>query len=151
MKNWISKLVLKLWWMLNPEQPRCKANPSGLEVTGECVIVKLHKVNDMSAGGIALVTSTVDKNQLAQQIGELIDAGDLALASPQLKGISVGDHVFFPRYAGTHYPIAGVDYWVMTYRHICGKASKLPDFMVWGARDSTEVFGMNQTHEAQAA
>jgi chaperonin GroES len=121
-----------------------RKNESGLEVTGECVLVKLLKVEETSKGGIVLVQSTQDKNQLAQQIGFLIDAGDIAMQSSNLKGINIGDPVFFPRYSGTHFPVAGVDYWVMTYRHICGKATKLPDFMVWGAVDSTEVFPLNE-------
>ena len=128
-----------------------RPNEAGLEVTGECVLVKLHKVEEVSKGGIMLVQSSVDKNQLAQQIGQLIDAGEEAMNSPNLNGIDIGDHVFFPRYAGTHYPVGGVDYWVMACRHICGKASKLPDFMVWGARDDIETFGVNAAATEQAA
>ncbi len=120
-----------------------RKNESGLEVTGEAVLVRLNKVENVTKGGIQLVTSTQDKNQLAQQIGILIDAGDEAMKAPQLKGIKIGDPVFFPRYAGTHFPVGGVDYWVMVAKQICGKATKLPDFMVWGARDTDEVFGVN--------
>jgi chaperonin GroES len=128
-----------------------RKNPSGLEVTGECVLVRLHKVEEKSSGGIMLVSSTQDKNQLAQQIGVLVDAGDEAMKSPNLKGIKIGDNVFFPRYAGTHYPVDDVDYWVMSSRHICGKASKLPDFMVWGAKGDVETFGVNAAPEQAAA
>ena len=127
-----------------------RSNPSGLEVTGDCVLVRLHKVEEVSKGGIVLVQTTVDRNQLAAQIGLLVDAGDEAMKSKELRGIKIGDAVFFPRYAGSHFPIGGVDYWVMTNRHICGKASKLPDFMVWGADSSAEVFGSGLP-EQQAA
>jgi co-chaperonin GroES (HSP10) len=125
-----------------------RKNDSGLEVTGECVLVKLLKVEEVSKGGIILAQSTQDRNQLAQQIGFLIDAGDLAMQSVNMQGIKIGDPVFFPRYSGTHFPVDGVDYWVMLCRHICGKATKLPDFMVWGARDSIEVFGVNAEQAA---
>lgn len=120
-------------------------NKSGLKVTANKVLVELHKVAEKTPGGILIPQSTQDKEQLAQQLGTLLDWGSTAPLYPELEGIQLGDVVLFPRYRGQHYPVDGVDYWIMKADDIFGKAERLPDFVLRGADSTREVFGANDS------
>jgi chaperonin GroES len=118
-------------------------NKSGLTVTGDKILVLLMTVEKKTAGGILLPQVSIDKEQMAQQMGTLIHVGSVANKSPQLEGIAIGDTVLFARYAGQHYPVDGQKYYVMRASDVLGKATKLPDYMLKGAAASHEVFGVN--------
>lgn len=107
------------------------------------VLVRLHKVEEKTAGGILLPQAAQDKEQLAQQIGTLVGWGKQAKNAPELDGIELGDTVFFHRYTGAHFPVDGVDFWVMKATQILGKTTRLPDFMLKGAESTASVFGVN--------
>jgi chaperonin GroES len=119
------------------------SNDSGLKVTGDKILVRLHKVEEKTSGGIILAGSTQEKEQMAQQIGTLVDWGDQAKDAPELKGITLGDTLLFHRYTGAHFPVDGVDYWIMKSSQILGKATKLPDFVIKGADSSLQHFPAN--------
>ena len=69
--------------------------------------------------------------------------GDQAKDAPELKGITLGDTLLFHRYTGAHFPVDGVDYWIMKSSQILGKATKLPDFVIKGADSSLQHFPAN--------
>jgi chaperonin GroES len=118
-------------------------NQSGLKVTANKVLIELLKVQEKTAGGIFIPQASQEKEQLAQQLGTVIDMGSTAKDYPEMEGIEIGDTVFFPRYRGAQFPVDGVDYWVMKAEDILGKATKLPDFVMKGADSSMQVFGAN--------
>jgi chaperonin GroES len=119
-------------------------NESGFVPTGDLLVVRLRKVEEKTAGGIVLPGSVTDKHQLAETTGEVVAMGQTASAHPRMHGIIVGDSVLFPRYSGHHFPVDGVDYWIMEARSVLGKAEKLPDYLLKGAESSKEVFGANE-------
>ncbi len=116
-------------------------NESGLIVTGDKVLVKPWKVEEKTAGGIILAESTKEKEQMAQQIGQLVAIGPGAEKAKELIGISLGDAVVFPRYPGAEFFFDGERYWVMRVDSILGKLTKLPDYLLRGAESSLSVFG----------
>lgn len=118
-------------------------NPSGLTVTADKILVQLLKVEEKTSGGIVLPGLTQDKEQMAQQIGTLIDWGSTAAAADELEGIKLGDVVLFHRYAGQHFPVDGVDYWIMKASQILGKCEKLPDYVLGSAQSTMSLFGAN--------
>ena len=118
-------------------------NISGLTVTGDKVLVKPFKVEEKTAGGIVLPQVSQDKEQMAQQMGTLVEIAAGAKNAPELQGINVGDVVVFPRYQGAEFPIDGVRYWIMRASSILGKATRLPDYVLKGAESSMAVFGAN--------
>jgi chaperonin GroES len=112
-------------------------NKSGLTVTGDKI------VEEKTMGGILLPQASQDKEQMAQQMGTLVQCGEIASKAPQMQGIEVGDTVLIARYAGQHFPVDGQNYWIMRATDVLGKATKLPDYMIRGAEASHEVFGVN--------
>lgn len=118
-------------------------NESGLMVTGNRVLIRPVKVEEKTAGGIVIPQISQDKEQMAQQLGTLVDWGSDAIHAPELEGIEIGDVVFFPRYRGADFPVNGERYWVLRAEDILGKATKLPDYVLNAARSSLEVFGAN--------
>jgi chaperonin GroES len=118
-------------------------NKSGLTVTGDKILVLLMKVEEKTMGGILLPQASQDKEQMAQQMGTLVQCGEIASKAPQMQGIEVGDTVLIARYAGQHFPVDGQNYWIMRATDVLGKATKLPDYMIRGAEASHEVFGVN--------
>lgn len=110
----------------------------------------LFKVQD-KIGSIYIPQVTQDKERVAQQLGTLIDWGSEAKSALEGDSIKLGDTVFFQRYRGFDIPIDGVGYWVMKERDILGKCDRLPDFVMRGADSPTDVFGVNNPVEQQAA
>jgi chaperonin GroES len=106
-------------------------------------LVVLLKVEEKTAGGIIIPQATQDKEQVAQQIGYIVDAGEEAWTAKEMRGVKPGDAVLFPRYSGSHFPINGDNYWIMQAKSVLGKATKLPDFVLRGADSTAEVFGVN--------
>jgi co-chaperonin GroES (HSP10) len=104
--------------------------------------VKLRKVEE-KVGSIIVSHATVDKEQIAQQIGVLVDYGHLAAEAPELEGIELGDTILFHRYSGMHFPIDGESYWLMKASQCCGKCTKLPDFVLGSTSTSFAEFGAN--------
>ena len=119
-------------------------NDSGLTVTGDKVLIAPMVVEEKTSGGIVLPAMSLEKEQLAQQMGVLLAMGSVAVGAPELEGIAVGDVVLFPRYRGQDYPVDGVRYWIMYAKDILGRCDKLPDSVIRGARSSVEVFGINE-------
>jgi chaperonin GroES len=119
-------------------------NDSGFKPTGDIIVVRLRKVEEKTSGGIVLPGSVTDKHQLAETTGQIVAMGQTASAHPRMFGIDVGDNVLFPRYSGHHFPMDGVDYWIMEAKSILGRADKLPDYLLKGADSTKEVFGANE-------
>jgi chaperonin GroES len=116
-------------------------NQSGLKVTGDKVLIRPMKVEEKTSGGIVLPKAAQDKEQMAMQMGTLVDWGSSAIGSPELDGIKLGDLVIFPRYQGQDFPVDGERYWVLRASSILGKATKMPDWALNAAQSSVEVFG----------
>ena len=119
-------------------------NDSGLTVTGDKVLIRPFKVEEKTAGGIVLPQASQVKEQMAQQVGQLVAVGDAALRAPELQGINLGDFVLFPRYQPAEFEFDGEKYWIMRASSILGKITKLPDYMMRGAESSLAVFGSNK-------
>jgi co-chaperonin GroES (HSP10) len=119
-------------------------NESGLQVTGDKVLVRPMKFETKSAAGIIVVDQTKDREEMAQQMGWLVGIGPKALGEPELEGISLGDLVLFPRYQNQMFPVDGEMYWILRVSSILGKATRLPDSVFRGAEGSVQVFGMNE-------
>jgi chaperonin GroES len=117
-------------------------NQSGLKVTGDKVLVCPLKVQEKTSGGIILPEVTKAREELASQMGVLVDIGPHAEGRPELDGIGLGDVIFYPRYRGADFPVDGVRYWVMRVDEVLGKVTKLPDFVLNAAQSSAEVFGI---------
>jgi chaperonin GroES len=123
-------------------------NESGLMVTGNKVLVRPFKIEEKTVGGIILPQKSQEKEQMAQQMGTLVEIGEYAKSAPELHGIKVGDTVLFPRYQGQEFPIDGVRYWILRVDSILGKVTKLPDYVLRGAESSTDVFDGSDISEA---
>jgi chaperonin GroES len=126
-------------------------NESGLSPTADKVLVKMLKIEEKTSGGIILPDQVQEKHQIAQQVGILLDWGSTAMAAEELEGIELGDPVLFTRYSGVRYVVEKEEFWIMRAREVLGKATKLPDFMLWGADSSREVFGVNDPMEQAIA
>lgn len=122
-------------------------NATGLVPTADKVLVEPTKVEEKH-GSLYLPVLTQEKEQLAQQIGTVIAMGETAANCPEMAGIKVGDQIFYIRYTGEEFRIDGVPYRIMRARDVLGKATRLPDSVIRGARSSVEVFGMNNVQEA---
>ena len=81
-------------------------NESGLHPTGRTVLVLLDPVPTKS-GMVALHESTINKDQMAQVHGTLVEVGPLAWEKEPKATIPVGSSVVIKRYAGEY--ITGVD------------------------------------------
>ena len=73
-----------------------QVNPSGHRL-----LVKPDKVDEVSAGGILLPTSTQDKEQAAATTGEVIEVGEDCWYDKPSKWCARGDKILFARYSGT--------------------------------------------------
>lgn len=126
-------------------------NESGLQPTADKILVQPLKVEETTAGGIVLPKVSQEKEQLAQRIGTLVAVGPDAEGAPELIGIEPGDVILFARYSGDVFPVNGVSYLIMRVGDVVGKVTKLPDYMLQGAKSSIEAFGINRTIETKAA
>ena len=140
------RLLRRIWdfffWQV-PEAQTCEQNKSGLMPSGEMVLVQPIKVEEKTAGGIVLPKISQEKEQLAQRIGTLIAIGPYAIGASELSGISMGEAILYARYSGDGFPVDGVEYRIMRVRDVVGKVTRLPDYMLQGAKSSVESFGVN--------
>ena len=118
-------------------------NESGFIPTGDKVLVLVRQVEEKTAGGIVLPKIAQEKEQVAETIGTL-----LAVA-PELEGVHLGDDVLFARYSGVDFPVEGKKYRIMRVQDVVGKVTKLPDFVMKGAKSSVESFGFNEGGKPQ--
>jgi chaperonin GroES len=118
-------------------------NESGFIPTGDKVLVLVAKVENKTSGGIVLPDVAKDKEMNARRIGNLLAVAPDAEGAPELQGIELGDVVLFARYSGDDFPVDGIVYRIMRVTDILGKVTKLPDYVLEGAKSSVEVFGHN--------
>lgn len=128
-------------------------NEVGLVLTGQRVLVRLPKIERTSKGGIALPDIVHDKESKAQLTGILVDVADDAKSAPELKGVTVGDVIFFARYAGAgfEWTTKDVPYRVMNAADVVGKfEADAPglDSQFRAALTSLEAFGVNTPAKA---
>ena len=125
-------------------------NESGLQPTADKVLVQPIRVEEKTAGGIVLPKISQEKEQLAQRIGTLIAIGPDAEGAPELSGVEIGDVILYARYSGDGFPVDGVEYRIMRVGDVVGKVTRLPDYMLQGAKSSVESFGINMPEKAVA-
>jgi len=77
-----------------------------LEPCGHRVLIKPHKVDDVSKGGIVLVDQTKDLEKRATQIGTVVAIGRQAWKAfdDGVPWCAVGDTVMYSRYSGADVP-----------------------------------------------
>jgi chaperonin GroES len=97
-------------------------NDSGLVPVEFFVVVALDPLEEKTAGGIILPTSTQDKDNLATQDGTLIAASPHAFSYaegwPEGSMPQVGQRVLFKRYAGHLHERAGKNYRLLNDKDI---------------------------------
>lgn len=120
-------------------------NEAGLVLTGVRVLVKVPEL-EKTVGSIVLASSTVEKEERAQTSSVLVDAAEDAWNAKEMKGLDVGDTVFFARYAGAgcEFKKNGVHYRVMNSSDIIGKLEEPLDATFKAAASSAESFGINK-------
>jgi chaperonin GroES len=126
-------------------------NESGFQPTADKVLVQPIKVEEKTAGGIVLPKVSQEKEQLAARVGTLIAVGPLAEGAPELEGVAIGDVILYARYSGDGFPVDGVEYRIMRVSDVVGKVTRLPDYMLQGAKSSVEAFGFNKPDSVIAA
>lgn len=116
-------------------------NEAGLIPTGTRIIVRPQKMETATKGGIVLVDTTREAEERAATRGVLVDAGADAFAVKEMKGIEIGDVIFFARYAGDAINFArdGTLYRVMDGRDVLGKIEAEFDSRFQAARTPAEV------------
>ena len=82
-------------------------NPSGLQPCEFKILIDPEEVDQVSAGGIVLATTTTDKEKMAQVRGKLIAVGGNAFEDWEEPIPRVGDHVWYAKYCG--YVVKGKD------------------------------------------
>lgn len=78
-------------------------NPSGINPTEYKVLIRPRAVEEKSKGGIILPDQHKEREQFAQQEGEIVAASPLAFTYDDWKGNQppkTGDVVLFAKYAG---------------------------------------------------
>jgi chaperonin GroES len=75
-------------------------NTSGLQPVEYKILIEPEEVEQKSAGGIVLATSTTEKEKMAQVRGRLIAVGGNAFEDWKQPIPKVGDTVLFAKYAG---------------------------------------------------
>ncbi len=122
-------------------------NPTGFVPTADKILVEPVQV-EQKHGILYLPEQTLEKEQLAQQCGVVVAMGDTALLAPEMAGIKVGDMVLCERYQGQEFPVDGIKFRIYRARSVIGKATRLPDSVIRGAKSSVETFGINETPQA---
>ncbi len=127
-------------------------NESGVNPTGIRVIVRPPKLEEKTSGGIILPEMTQEKEEKAQMTGVVIAIAENAKIAQEMKGIKVGDTVFFAKYAGANadWHHKGVLYRVMNATDIIGKVDSEMDSQFRAAKSSVEAFPNADVH-SQAA
>lgn len=83
------------------------SNNSGLQPVEYKILIEPLEVEQTSAGGIVLASSTTDKEKMAQVRGKLIAVGGDAFSDWNEPVPKVGDSLWFSKYCG--YVIKGTD------------------------------------------
>ena len=101
----------------------------GLELTGERILVLPPKLESKSAGGIIIPEMVLERQERADTTGVLIAATEEAFKNSHMKGIAIGDNLFYARYSGDNVPFTknGVKYKVMNAADVVGKLREIPD------------------------
>jgi co-chaperonin GroES (HSP10) len=125
-------------------------NEAGLVLTGVRVLVRIPEL-EKTVGSIVLATSTVEKEERAQTSSVLVDAADEAWNAKEMKGLQIGDTIFFARYAGAgcEFKKNGVQFRVMNAADIIGKLEEPLDATFKAAATTAETFGIDKTGSEQ--
>lgn len=78
-------------------------NKSGIHPIGDRVLISPEEIEEVTRSGIIVHSaSQMEKEQLAQVFGRVVEIGDTAWSNYQLgaKPVKVGDRVIFGKYAG---------------------------------------------------
>lgn len=85
------------------------------------VLIELLTENEQTKGGIFLPQSTIDRQEMAREVGVLVESGPLAFQDPDwIEFPKSGDKVFFDRYAGSLINIKGKKYRLINDKNIAG-------------------------------
>lgn len=99
-------------------------NEAGIEPVEYKVLVELMGEEAQTKGGLFLPLSTLDKQEMAREIGIFVSAGAMAFnmndptATPWPVYPKPGDHVYFDRYAGTIIKTKGKKYRLLNDKNI---------------------------------
>ena len=116
-------------------------NRSGFTPTGDLLLVLADPVPKATAGGIELPDTVREAQGKATRTGIIVALGTLARQHPRLEGVTEGDRILFPRYAGDMLPIDDELYLIMRGESVLGPSTKPPNYQLNYARPSMEVFG----------
>lgn len=84
------------------------------DVVGWRILVKPEEVKEFSDGGIALVTETIDQEQMATTKGLVIKVGPTAFGTEHdIVALKEGDIVHFAKYSGATVKLEDEDYRVL--------------------------------------
>lgn len=82
-------------------------NASGMHPVEYKILIKPEETEQTSAGGIVLALKTTEREAMAQVRGKLIAVGGNAFSDWEGRVPSIGDSVWFAKYAG--YTVKGAD------------------------------------------
>jgi chaperonin GroES len=119
-------------------------NDTGLTLTGDRILVLPPKVEETTKGGIVIVDATKEKEERAVTTGILVAVGPDAMAHRNMKGVKIGDNLFYARYAGDNVPLTknGMKYRVMNAADVVGVLDSEPDSQFKAAQSTVEVYGL---------
>lgn len=108
-------------------------NSSGLHPTHDKVLLKLLPKIEASRGGIVLADVTKQKEQQAQYIGILVEAGATAWQSEEMEGLKHGDYVLHAKFAG--FVVQGRDamYRLLRVTEVVGRTDGIFDQRMQGS------------------
>jgi co-chaperonin GroES (HSP10) len=98
-------------------------NETGLTLTGERVLVLPPSKKEVSKGGLIIPEISQERNQRAETTGIFIACGPEALLRKEMKGLKVGDTLFYPQYAGdgVSFLKSGKQYRIINAADVLGK------------------------------
>lgn len=93
-------------------------NSSGMQIKGDLILVKPDDTETKTEGGLVLPQTTIDKEQMRQKYGVVVDISPNAWdVIPER--CKVGDRIYFVKYAGEEIPGAdGITYRAMKSRDV---------------------------------
>jgi|SRR6516164_9108721 co-chaperonin GroES (HSP10) len=118
----------------------------GLELTGEKVLVRPPEVEEQTKSGLIIPEITKEREQRAQCEGIVIGIGPFCKNVPEMAGITIGDRVFFAKYAGDNVKFfkEGVEYRVINGRDVIGRLTGDLDSQFKAALTHQEAELINQ-------
>lgn len=75
------------------------SNMSGIHPKGPRVLIRPEEIEEISAGGILIPIQAVEKQEMAQMYGEVVEIGTHCWVGDS-PWCAVGDRVIFAKYAG---------------------------------------------------